>query len=491
MTLLAKLSPAALLLGLAGCATVGPDYVPPKIAAPGAYAAQPAGIGGTSAETAWWRQFGDPALEALIVEALAANLDARLAVARLDEARALAGMSRAARLPGGGVDAGYQRRRLADVERPGGQPREGDSLRAGAEASWEIDLFGRIRRGVEAAEAEVGGAEALLRSARAAVTADVASQYFQLRGSEAALAVGRRQVELQRRSLDIARKLERAGAGARFDIVRAEARLAAVEATLPGIEQRIGTARHALAVLLGQAPQGFAGPAPATTSLPQIAQISVGAPADLLRRRPDIAAAERALAAATARRGVAEADLFPTVRLSGFIGLLAGGFESLFSGGALAFSGGPSLDWGVFDMPRLRAQVRVADARTDAALIDYHRTVLGALRDVEDALVAYGAIRTSLATRDRQVGASREAARMASVRFREGEGQYLDVLDAERGLYEAEATLIDARMQHLVSVVDIHRALGGGWEVCETGDGPLCSGGAPGDQRLSGLDRAG
>ncbi len=476
MTLIAKLSPAV-LLGLAGCATAGSNYVPPSIEAPGAYAAQPVGIGGTSAEAAWWHQFGDPALDSLIAEALAANLDARLAVARLDEARALAGVSRAGRLPGGGVDASYQRRRLADAERPGGQPREGDALRLGAEASWEVDLFGRVRRGVEAAEAEVGGAEALLRAARAAVTAGVAGHYFELRGSEAALAIAHRQIETQRRSLDVTRKLERAGAGARFDVVRAEAALSAVEATLPGIEQRIGTARHALAVLLGQTPQNFVGPAVATTSLPHIAQIGVGAPADLLRRRPDIAAAERTLAAATARRGVAEADLFPTVRLSGFIGLLAGGFESLFTGGAVAFAGGPSLDWGVFDMPRLRAQVRVADARTDAALIDYHRTVLIALRDVEDALTAYGAIRTGLAMRDQQVGASREAARMAAVRFREGEGQYLDVLDAERSLYEAEATLVAARTDHLLSVVEIHRALGGGWEVCEGVGSPNCTGG--------------
>jgi multidrug efflux system outer membrane protein len=476
MTLIAKLSPAVLLLGLAGCATTGSYYVPPLTEAPDAYVAEPVGVGNAAVETAWWKLFGDPALDGLIAEALAANLDARLAVARLDEARALAGVSRAGRLPGGGVDAGYQRRRLADGERSGGQPREGDALRLGAEASWEIDLFGRVRRGVEAAEAEVGGAEALLRSARAAVTADVASQYFKLRGSEAALAVARRQIETQRRSLDVTRKLERAGAGARFDIVRAEAALAAVEATLPGIEQRISTARHGLAVLLGKTPQSFTGPAATTASLPRIAQIGVGAPADLLRRRPDIAAAERALAAATARRGVAEAELFPTVRLSGFIGLLAGGFESLFTGGALAFAGGPSLDWGVFDMPRLRAQVRVADARTDVALIDYHRTVLNALRDVEDALVAYGTIRTSLAMRDQQVGASREAARMASVRFREGEGQYLDVLDAERSLYEAEATLVAARADHLLSVVEIHRALGGGWEACEATDGPVCSG---------------
>ena len=476
MTLIAKLSPAVLLLGLAGCATAGSNYVPPLAEAPRAYATIPVGVRDAAVETAWWKLFDDPALDGLIAAALAANLDARLAVARLEEARALAGVSRAERLPSGGIGGGYQRRRLADAERSGGQPREGDALRLGAEASWEVDLFGRVRRGVEAAEAEVGGAEALLRSARAAVTADVASHYFQLRGSEAALAVARRQIETQRRSLDVTRKLERAGGGARFDVVRAEAALAAVEATLSGIEQRISTARHALAVLLGQTPQSFAGPAATTTSLPQIAQIAVGAPADLLRRRPDIAAAERALAAATARRGVAEADLFPTVRLSGFIGLLAGGFESLFTGGALAFSGGPSLDWVVFDMPRLRAQVRVADARTDAALIDYHRTVLNALRDAEDALVAYGAIRTSLAMRDQQVGASREAVRMASVRFREGEGQYLDVLAAERSLYEAEATLVEARAAHLLSVIEIHRALGGGWEVCESTDRVLCAG---------------
>jgi len=489
MTLMAKLSPAALLLGLAGCATSGSHYVPPLIEAPDAYAAQLAGVAATSAEAAWWRQFGDPALDGLIAEALAANLDARLAIARLDEARALAGVSRAGQFPGGGVDASYQRRHLADAERPGGQPREGDALRLGAEASWEIDLFGRVRRGVEAAEAEVGSAEALLRSARAAVTADVASRYFELRGSEAALAIAHRQIETQRRSLEVTQKLEGAGAGARFDIVRAEAALSEVEATLPGIEQRIGTARHALAVLLGQTPQSFVGPAAATTSLPQIEKIGVGAPADLLRRRPDIAAAERALAAATARRGVAEADLFPTVRLSGFIGILAGGFESLFTGGALAFAGGPSIDWDVFDMPRLRAQVRAADARTDAALIDYHRTVLIALRDVEDALTAYGAVRTGLAMRDRQIDASREAARMASVRFREGEGQYLDVLDAERSLYQAEATLAAARTAHLLSVVEIHRALGGGWEVCETANTATCAGDASDDQAMSASDR--
>lgn len=481
MTPIAKLSPAFLLFGLAGCATTGRDYIPPPLETPGAYAAQPAGVSDASIETAWWSVFGDPALDGLITEALVANLHARLAVARLDEARALAGVSRAGLLPGGSVDASYQRRRLPDTELLGGQPREGDTLRLGAEASWEIDLFGRVRHGVEAAEAEMGGAEALLRSARAAVAADVASRYFELRGNEAALQTARRQIEVQRRSLEVTRKLERAGAGTRFDIVRAAARLSAVEAALPQYEQRIATARNALAVLLGRAPQRFAGPGSSVpgAALPRIASISVGAPADLLRRRPDIAAAERALAAATARRGVAEADLFPTVRLTGFIGLLAGGFGSLFSGGALAFSGGPALDWGVFDMPRLRAQVRVADARTDAALIDYHRTVLAALREVEDALVAYGAIRTRLALLTEQATASREAARMAAVRFREGEGQYLDVLDAERSLSEAEATLIDARAQHLLSVVEIHRALGGGWEICEMANGPSCTGEGP------------
>lgn len=476
MTPIARLSPALLLIGLAGCATAGHDYFPPPLEAPVAYAAQPAGVSNNSIETAWWSLFRDPALDALITEALAANLDARLAVARLDEARALARVSRAGLLPSGSVGASYQRRRLADTERPGGQARESDTLRLGAEVSWEIDLFGRVRRGAEAAGAEVGGAEALLRSARAAVVADVASRYFELRGNEAALTTAHRQVEIQRRSVELTRKLEAAGAGARFDIIRAEARLSAVEAVLPQHEQRISAAHNALAVLLGRPPQGFKGPGPSApgTKLPQVAKISVGTPAELLRRRPDIAAAERTLAATHARLGIARADLFPTVRLTGFIGLLTGGFGSLFTSGALAFSGGPALDWGVFDMARLRAQVGVADARADAALIEYHRTVLTALREVEDALSAYGAVRTRLASLTEQATASREAARMASVRFREGEGQYLDVLEAERTLYEAEAMLIDARAQHLVTVVEIYRSLGGGWEVCETPNGPSC-----------------
>lgn len=467
MTPMARLSPALLLIGLASCATPGHDYASPSFDAPDAFAAASAGVSDAAVEAAWWSVFGAPALNGLIAEALAANLDARLALARLEEARALSGVARAGLLPGGGVDASYQRRRFADVERFGSLSRGGDSVRLGAEAGWEIDLFGRVRRSIEAAEAEVGGAEALLRAARVAIAADVASRYVELRSNEAGLEIARRQIEVQRRSLELTRKLERAGAGARFDIVRAEAQLRAVEATLPPYEQRIATARHALAVLLGQTPQELILPTTPISNFPQITQISVGTPGDLLRRRPDIAAAERSLAAATARQGVAEAELFPSVRLTGFIGLLAGGFGSLLSGDAFAFSAGPALDWGVFDLPRLRAQVRVADARTDAALVSYHRAVLVALRDVEDALAVYGAVRQRLARLSEQVIASREAARLASVRFRAGEGQFLDVLDAERTLYEAEGTLVDARAQHLLSVVGIHRALGGGWQVCE------------------------
>ena len=162
--------------------------------------------------------------------------------------------------------------------------------------------------------------------------------------------------------------------------------------------------------------------------------------------------------------------------MTGFIGLLAGGFGSLVSGGALGFSAGPTLDWGVFDLPRLRAQVGAADARTDVALINYHRTVLNALQEVEDALVTYHSVRTRLEFLAAQTAASREAARLASIRFREGEGQYLDVLDAERTLVEAEAALIEAQAQHLLSVTGIYRALGGGWEVCNLPQGPDCSG---------------
>lgn len=477
MTRAARHVPLLLTLGiLSGCASAGSDYSPPPISAPPGFAAEPGGLDQAEVETRWWRTFGDPELDRLIASAFAANLDTRIAVARLTEARALAGAARTARLPGGGVAASYQRRRLADLERLPAVPRDGDVVQAGAQADWEIDLFGRVRRSIEAAEAEVGGAEALLRSARVAVAADVANRYFELRGGEAALEVARASIANQIRSLDVTRKLAAAGAGARLDIVRAEAQLRAVEATVPAIERQIAVARHALAVLLGEAPQDFAGPPVATGGLPQITSFSVGTPEAMLRRRPDIAASERQLAAASARAGAARAELFPSVRLGGFIGLLAGGFGSLFSGGALGFSAGPSLDWGVFDLPRLRAQVGAADARTEAALIDYHRTVLDALREVEDSLVTYGAVRTRLALLAAQTTASREAARLASIRFREGEGQYLDVLDAERTLVDAEAALIEAQAQHLLSVTGIYRALGGGWEVCSFPGSPDCAG---------------
>jgi multidrug efflux system outer membrane protein len=472
----ARLSAGALLALLGGCATAGKDYAPPEQVAPPTYAARPAGMVETDVEVRWWRTFGDPGLDQLIARALAANLDAKLAIARLDEARALARAARAERLPGGGVNASYQRRRLADLERFGALPRDVDFLQVGAEADWELDLFGRIGRSIEAAQAEVGGASALLRDVRVSVAADVALRYFELRGAEAALRVARASVANQQRSLDVTRKLAALGGGARFDVVRAEAQLRAVEATVAPIEQRIAVARHALAVLLGETPEGFAPPPPDTSrTLPQVATVAVGSPADLLRRRPDIEAAERNLAAANARAGAARAELFPSVRLTGLIGLLAGNLGSLASGGAFSFAAGPSLDWGVFDLPRLRAQVRAADARTDAALVVYHRTVLDALREVEDALATYGAVRTRMERLAERAVASREAARLASIRFREGEGQFLDVLEAERARVDAESELVEARAQHLLSVVGIYRALGGGWEVCDRPGGFDCA----------------
>ena len=470
--ILASVTPLALL---AGCATAGADYVPPTNAPAASYAAQPAGVISSDVELRWWRSFDDPELDRLISRALANNLDAKLAVARLEEARALARAARTQRLPSGGADASYQRRRLADVERFGTAPRDGNVFSVGADARWEADLFGRVRRSVEAAEAEVGGADALLQSARAAVTADVASRYFDLRGAQAALRVAEASIANQRRSLDVTRRLTAAGAGARLDIVRAEAELRAVEATVPDIRRGAAVARHALAVLLGEQPQGFAGPvASPSANLPEVTNIAVGTPSDLLRRRPDIRAAERALAAASARAGAARAELFPQVRLTGFIGLLAGSLGNLISGGALSFGAGPAVSWGVFDLPRLRAQVGAADARTEAALVNYHSTVLGALREVEDALVTYGAVRDEMARLAARAEASREAARLTGIGFREGVGQYLDVLVAERSRVEAEAALVEAQAQHLLSVVGVYRALGGGWEVCDLPGGPDC-----------------
>ncbi len=464
------LSMSAALL-LAGCVTVGPDYSPPVRALPASFGETPTGIGPGAVEAAWWRAFDEPALEALIRRALVANHDVGIAAARVDEARALLRETRQDYLPRGGVAASYERRGRGEAERPAGEPSETESYRAAVDASWEIDLFGRVRRSTEAAAAEAGSREALLRGVQASVAAEVATTWFELAGIEAELAVVEEISSSQRESLQVVERLQAAGSATEFDRLRAEALLRNVEVTAPELKRRRTAAINALAVLVGETPQAFRPPnaAPSSDAL-AVQIIAVGAPAELLARRPDVAAAERRLAAATARIGVATADLYPQVQVQGSIGLLSGSFDALSGAGAESWFASPVIRWALLDTGRVRARIAASEARAREALIAYDQTVLRALGETGDAFKAYGASGEALQLRLQEAAANRQAAHLARLRFSGGEGAYLDVLDSERSDFASRRSLAVARTNHRLAVVGIHKALGGGWEICTVGD---------------------
>lgn len=465
----AVLFPLSALI-LAGCAAVGPNYSPPSLPPsqfPTNFGELPAGLGSGAVEVAWWRAFDDPALATLIQRALAANHDIGIAAVRLEEAKAMLGESRQSFLPRGGTAFGYENRRRSEVETPPGQPRQIESYRGAVDASWEIDLFGRVRRSVEAAQAQAGSREALLRGVQAGVAAAVAATWFELRGIEAELAVAADISQSQRESLGLVERLVRAGSASEFDRIRAEALLHHVEVAVPELERRRAAAANALAILLGEAPQTFRPPAaaPAREAL-AVRTIAVGDPAALLSRRADIAAAERTLAAATARIGVETAGLYPEIQVQGSIGLVAGSLDAISGAGVLSSFFGPVIRWSLFDTGRVRARIAASEARTKEALIVYDRTVLRALQETDDAFKAYGAASSTLGLRLLESAANREAARLARVRFSAGEGIYLDVLEAERSNFASQRALAVARTHQRLAVVSIYKALGGGWEIC-------------------------
>lgn len=474
----AVLFPLSALI-LTGCATVGPNYSPPSLPSsqfPTSFSEPPAGLGSGAVEVKWWRTFDDQALDTLIQRALAANHDIGIAAVRLEEAKAMLGESRQGFLPGGGAALGYENRRRSEVETPPGQSRQIETYRGAVDASWEIDLFGRVRRSVEAAQAQAGSREALLRGVQASVAATVAATWFELRGIEAELAVAADISQSQRESLNLVERLMHAGSATEFDRLRAEALLHHVEADLPELERRRAASSNALAILLGEMPQTFRPPdaSPEREAL-AVQTIAVGNPAALLSRRADIAAAERTLAAATARIGVETAGLYPDVQVHGSIGLVAGSLDEINGSGALSSFIGPVIRWSLFDTGRVRARIAASEARTKEALIVYDRTVLRALHETDDAFKAYGAAGSMLGLRLLESAANREAARLARMRFSAGEGIYLNVLEAERSDFASRRALAVARTHQRLAVVSIYKALGGGWEFCAQSDQD-CSG---------------
>ncbi len=452
---------AALLL--TSCA-VGPNYRAPQVAPAVVQNAQSSGFVTQSPEALWWQEFGDTELDSLVQRALAANLDLRSAYDRVRAARAVFVERKLDYAPHVQLQGAYSH---FDEQQPGFGPArinaQSDSL--GFDAAWEIDLFGHVRRSVEAARADLGAERANYQDTQVTVAAEVARNYFELRGAQKRLAVARENLSTEQQTLELTQLLDETGRGSELDVQRSRARLKATEATIPPLEAAEKQAAYRLAVLLGERPGALDPELQPATVATYAKALPIGDPAELLRRRPDVRAAERQLAAATARVGVATADLFPRVNVTGFVGFLSGDVGRLFGttsdNNARAWSITPTVSWAAFDIGSVRARLHASEAQSDAAAANYEKVVLTALEDTENSFVAYSAKQAQLKSLTEQAQASRRAADLADTQYREGVADFLILLDAQRTQLDAEDSVAQAQTAVNVAVVAIYKALGG------------------------------
>jgi multidrug efflux system outer membrane protein len=450
----------------AGCA-VGPNYKAPLSHTGRAFGrAETNRFVAATPEVRWWALFNDETLNDLVRRAAESNHDVRIAQARLDESRALRRGALWAFAPQGAVSGGFERRRFSARETAGFgiPPATGNTWSTGFDATWEIDVFGRLRRGAEATAAEIGSAQADLRNIQVALLAEVAANYFSLRGAQNSKALLNQQLALQQRSLETTRTRVAAGRGSQLDIARVEALLKETEAALPLSEREAQEHLHRLGVLLGEDPGSFSVSTAPNTGDVTAHNVAIGTPAELLRRRPDIAAAERKLAAATAMVGVRTAEMFPEVSISGFIRFIGGEGVSVGSAASQAWSVAPTATWHVLSLGRLNASRRASQFRAEGALASFEQTVLRALEDVENAIVRYRAAEERLNSLVQRQAAAESAFRIAQAQYSAGAVSALEAIDAERIALASARDTVRAATEQRLSVIAINKALGGGWE---------------------------
>lgn len=496
----------ALPLGLAGC-MVGPDYRQPATPTPPAYGelGEPEGVPSRVTATAvrldsWWAVFHDAELTVLVERALRGNLDLQQAASRIRQARAQLRVAGAALWPeldaggsvnhlrssqallqafsgqaggGGGTSGG------APPGRPGataiaaaGPPLTLDLYQIGFDASWEIDLWGASRRGIEAAAADTQAAVEDWRDAEVSLLAELARTYVGLRATQQRIVIAEHNAAVQRDQLGLIQARFRTGFTNQLDVEQQAAQLATTEATIPQLTGAARQAIHAIAVMLGETPDSLAAELAPTQVIPPVPpELPVGMPSELLRRRPDIRRAERQLAAASARIGVATAQLFPRLDLTGGLG-----FESLQAKNLLDWSNRfysivPALSLPVFEAGRIRANIDAAEEQERQAALAYHGTVLTALREVEDALVVYRTEQQRSLALARAAEANQRALDLARQQYERGVVSILSVLDAERSLFTAQDALVQSQQTIAAELVAVYKALGGGWEsIAPVGD---------------------
>ncbi|HMP75019.1 MAG TPA: efflux transporter outer membrane subunit [Kiritimatiellia bacterium] len=462
-------------LPLAGCVSVGPDYRPPDRFAGVAW------IDATKDATperneneqnpfpAWWDGFGDALLSSYIERAARDNRAVQAAEARVERAQALRRSVRAEAGPKVNAEAGVTRRResrsLSDGDDDRGYRTAYD---LGLSASWELDLFGGVRRAGEAAVARVEGEVERRRAVLLAVQAEVARNYFAVRGAQKRIAITRANIDLQSKTYALIENLRRFGEASEFDLSRARGQLQLTQSRLPALDAEVRAGIHRLSILLGETPGALLAELEAPAALPALPDLApLGQGSDLLRRRPDIRAAERALAAATADIGAATADLFPRFDLLGGLGRTGATVDDLRSSLSTRYLGAGFIRWPVFQSGQIRAgiQAEKAEAREAAAL--YEQTVLEALADAETALVRYMSQRETKAMLRDAVASRQRSVALARQLFESGEENFLAVLDAERELISAEDELVNTETDAVLALVTLYTALGGGWELFE------------------------
>jgi NodT family efflux transporter outer membrane factor (OMF) lipoprotein len=461
---------AAAFLG--GCA-VGPNFQPPQIAVPPTYSQTVTSGTNRPPETLaqWWLLFHDPQLDSLVQEAALTNLDVRLAQARVREARAQQGVVRSALFPSVDANGQYARGRVSEnsanglLAREAGQPLQQSLFNAGFDMNWELDIFGGNRRALEAARADLGATEESSRGTRITVLADVGLNYLDLRGLQKQLAVARDNLRLQEQTLDLTRDRFRAGLASELDTARAEAQVAETRSQIPLLEEDIQRSIHRLGILLAKQPAELEARLATPSPIPPAAPgIPVGLPSDLLRRRPDIRQAELEVAAATARIGVATADLFPKFYLTGTAGLESLSASDFFTGASRFWSIGPSVRWPLFTAGRIRQNIKVQNARQEQMLLHYEQTVLSSLEEVENALVACGKEEDHHQSLAQSEAANRRAVELADERYRSGLVDFLNVLETQRSLLLVQDSLARSERTMGQNIVRLYKALGGGWE---------------------------
>jgi len=452
------------LAALAGCA-VGPDFKSPQPEMPADWSGRKLSTDESrQADLArWWSVFNDPILTSLVERAAASNLDLKLAEARVRQARAARGVATAKLGPALDATGSFRRAEAGDSGPVANQ------YQTGFDAAWEIDIFGGTRRSLEATNADLQSAVESRADTLVTLTAEVARNYVELRAYQQQIVIARRNLTAQQHSMEVTRKRFEGGLVSGLDVANASAQVASTTSRVPQLESSARQTIHSLSILVGRDPAALMEELSSEATIPEAPPaVPLGVPSDLLRRRPDIRVAEADIHAATARIGVATADLFPKFTLSGSLGWQADDTSSLFQAESRSWSLGPSVSWRIFESGSIRSGIEEKKALQDQSLITYRQTVLDALADVENALIASAKEQERRDSLVEVVAANRKAVELATQLYSEGETDFLSVLDAQRSLYSSEDALVQSTKTVSTNLIALFKALGGGWEAPDT-----------------------